>query len=225
MRRFMRSALAAAGVAAVSLAGLTTGADDASATKAPASKAKAAAPGAPPSEADQQKSAAAATRQAYDAGVKSYSAGKFQPAVDQLSAALRGRRSGQPRDGEGPLCARSGVQKTRQTWPRDFRSDECAVAEERSWSSRSDERHGRTRRSLSHGRSRRRYERGRQGVGCRSEPRACRCQGFSTCRGGASCNASARCCSSRCKVQIHEDGSGRASCSCCSTRRSDTPIA
>ena len=89
MRHFLRfaraSAFAAIGIVCRSMAGLIAGADEATAAKA-----KAAAPSAPASEADQQKATAAATRQAYDAGVKSYSSGKFQPAVDQLSSALRG---------------------------------------------------------------------------------------------------------------------------------------
>ena len=41
-------------------------------------------------EADQKKQAAAAARQAYDAGLKAFANGKYQPAVDQLSAAVKG---------------------------------------------------------------------------------------------------------------------------------------
>ena len=48
------------------------------------------APAAPATEADQQKQTAAAARQAYEGGIKSYTSGKYQPAVDELSGALRG---------------------------------------------------------------------------------------------------------------------------------------
>lgn len=41
-------------------------------------------------EADQKKQAAVAARQAYDAGLKAFANGKYQPAVDQLSAAVKG---------------------------------------------------------------------------------------------------------------------------------------
>ena len=41
-------------------------------------------------EADQKKQAAATARQAYDAGLKAFANGKYQPAVDQLSAAVKG---------------------------------------------------------------------------------------------------------------------------------------
>ena len=41
-------------------------------------------------EADQKKQAAAAARQAYDAGLKAFANGKYQPAIDQLSAAVKG---------------------------------------------------------------------------------------------------------------------------------------
>src|SRR4029078_9809998 len=40
-------------------------------------------------EADQKKQAAAAARQAYDAGLKAFANGKYQPAIDQLSAAVK----------------------------------------------------------------------------------------------------------------------------------------
>ena len=61
-------------------------------TAAAASKAKskAAAAAAPASEADQAKQNSDQSRRAYDAGIKSYSASKYQPAVDELSGALRG---------------------------------------------------------------------------------------------------------------------------------------
>jgi hypothetical protein len=41
-------------------------------------------------EADEKKQAAAAARQAYDAGLKAFANGKYQPAVDQLSLAVKG---------------------------------------------------------------------------------------------------------------------------------------
>jgi SPOR domain len=78
--------LAGCGAAAVIFTGLA-GTDFAAAAEK--SKTKAAAPAAPVTEADQKQQIAAQTRQAYEAGVKSYSAGKYQPAVDQLSGALR----------------------------------------------------------------------------------------------------------------------------------------
>src|SRR4029078_12632242 len=40
-------------------------------------------------EADQKKQAGAAARQAYDAGLKAFANGKYQPAIDQLSAAVK----------------------------------------------------------------------------------------------------------------------------------------
>lgn len=48
--------------------------------------------GQPPQDGEQaaKKSAAEAAKRAYDNGIKSYQAGKYQPAVDQLSSALRG---------------------------------------------------------------------------------------------------------------------------------------
>ena len=47
-------------------------------------------PAAPGDAAAQAQKAAEGTRRAYDAGIKAYQAGSIQPAVDQLSAALRG---------------------------------------------------------------------------------------------------------------------------------------
>src|SRR5688572_15722110 len=41
------------------------------------------------SEADQKKQAAEAARQAYDAGLKAFANGKYQPAIDQLSSAVK----------------------------------------------------------------------------------------------------------------------------------------
>ncbi len=73
---------------AMSVASLAFGlADDA---QAAAKKSKAAPPVAPATEADQAQHQSAQTRQAYEAGIKSFSAGKYQPAVDELSGALRG---------------------------------------------------------------------------------------------------------------------------------------
>jgi cell division septation protein DedD len=85
-RPTFRSALAIFGVTIIASAFLFAGANTAAAAKA---KAKPGAPAAPVTEAEQKQKDAAQTRQAYDAGVKSYSAGKFQPAVDELSGALR----------------------------------------------------------------------------------------------------------------------------------------
>jgi SPOR domain len=83
------SALAAVGVSAMALL-LVAGAMD-GAFAAAKSKPQAAAPAeAGQNQQDPQKAAAAAARQSYDAGIKSYAAGKFQPAVDQMSSALRG---------------------------------------------------------------------------------------------------------------------------------------
>ena len=44
----------------------------------------------PANEAEAKQREAEAAKRAYDEGIKSYQAGKFQPAVDELSAALRG---------------------------------------------------------------------------------------------------------------------------------------
>jgi SPOR domain len=75
-----------AGMTIAALSFGLAGADAAAAAK----KSKAAAPAAPASAADQAKQQSAQTRQAYEAGIKSFSGGKYQPAVDELSGALRG---------------------------------------------------------------------------------------------------------------------------------------
>ena len=80
-------ALAIFGVSILTIGFVIAGTDSADAAKA---KAKPGAPAAPASEAQQQQQGAALTRQSYESGIKSYSAGKFQPAVDELSGALRG---------------------------------------------------------------------------------------------------------------------------------------
>jgi hypothetical protein len=85
-RTALRSALAIFGVTIIASAFMFAGADTAAAAKA---KAKPGAPAAPVTEAEQKQKDAAHTRQAYEAGIKSYSSGKFQPAVDELSGALR----------------------------------------------------------------------------------------------------------------------------------------
>ena len=82
--RFARAA-ALASIAACAFAAL-----GATAFAAAKQKPAAAAPAAPLDEAAQKQKDQEAARRSYDAGVKSYSAGKLQPAVDQLSAALRG---------------------------------------------------------------------------------------------------------------------------------------
>jgi hypothetical protein len=85
-RTAFRSALGVFGVTIIASGFLFAGADTAAAAKA---KAKPGAPAAPVSEAEQKQKDAAQTRQAYEAGIKSYSSGKFQPAVDELSGVLR----------------------------------------------------------------------------------------------------------------------------------------
>ena len=85
-RTTFRSVLAIFGMTIIASAFLFAGADTAAAAKA---KVKPGAPAAPVSEAEQKQKDAAQTRQAYDSGIKSYSSGKFQPAVDELSSALR----------------------------------------------------------------------------------------------------------------------------------------
>ena len=95
MLHFARTAratvLAAIGVSVFSTGLLVATADGAYAAKAKAGAAKAAAaPGAATSEADQKLKEAAAVRQAYEAGIKSYASGKYQLAIDELSSALRG---------------------------------------------------------------------------------------------------------------------------------------
>jgi SPOR domain len=81
-------------LAAIGVCALASGFSISTAEGAQVAKAKpkpaAAAPGAPPSEADQKLKDAAVVRQSYESGIKSYSSGKFQPAVDELSSALRG---------------------------------------------------------------------------------------------------------------------------------------
>ena len=64
--------------------------DAAQKTKPAASAAAPAAPAAPGDEAAQAQKNAEGSRRAYDAGIKAYQAGSLQPAVDQLSTALRG---------------------------------------------------------------------------------------------------------------------------------------
>lgn len=86
-RQMMCASFGISGMAAAVLAaGVTLAFPDA----AHAQLKKPAATPAPQSEADQKKIAAAAARRAYDSGVKDYSAGKHQAAVDQFSTALRG---------------------------------------------------------------------------------------------------------------------------------------
>ncbi|MEQ1653262.1 MAG: SPOR domain-containing protein, partial [Hyphomicrobium sp.] len=85
--------LAIIGISVAAISAVIACADSASAAN---SKSKPGAPAAPVSEADQQKQAAAASRQSYESGIKSYSGGKFQPAIDQLSGALRGGGLGSP---------------------------------------------------------------------------------------------------------------------------------
>ncbi len=82
MTKFARTFVLAFGAACV-VAALGT-------TAFAASKAKPADAAAPLDAAAQKQKDAAGSRSAYDSGVKSYQSGKFQPAVDQLSAALRG---------------------------------------------------------------------------------------------------------------------------------------
>jgi hypothetical protein len=82
--RYLRAAALGAGVAIGVFSAAVTGAD--AAQKKPAEAAQ------PQTEASQkqQAAAAAAAKNNYESGVKQYQAGKYGPAVDNLSAALRG---------------------------------------------------------------------------------------------------------------------------------------
>lgn len=80
--RYLRAAALGAGAAIGVFSAAVTGAD--AAQKKPAEAAQ------PQTEASQKQQAAAAAKNNYESGVKQYQAGKYGPAVDNLSAALRG---------------------------------------------------------------------------------------------------------------------------------------
>jgi SPOR domain len=90
MGRFAGTAQSAMLVVGIVAMGFAFSGASAGSAEAAAKKTKAAAPAAPASAADQAKQQSAQTRQAYEAGIKSFSGGKYQPAVDELSGALRG---------------------------------------------------------------------------------------------------------------------------------------
>ncbi len=83
---FMSRAMRCAPVFAVALLMAFVHADGAAVAAAKKPQAAAAGDGAQASK----QAAAEAAKRAFESGIKSYSAGKYQPAVDQLSAALRG---------------------------------------------------------------------------------------------------------------------------------------
>ncbi len=84
----MNAAFAASLMLSVAMLAAPCVAQQAPAVKAAAKSAAPAAPGA--AEAAQKQKEAEAAKRAYEFGVKSYAAGKFEPAVQSLSAALRG---------------------------------------------------------------------------------------------------------------------------------------
>ena len=88
-----RGTVAAAIMLLTTVFGIPSFAQQAPGPQAPAAKGagKAVAPATPAAaEAAQKQKEAEAAKRAYDAGIKSYSAGKFEPAVQSLSGALRG---------------------------------------------------------------------------------------------------------------------------------------
>ncbi len=84
----MCAAFAASAMLSVAMIAAPCVAQQAPAAKAAAKPAAPAAPGA--AETAQRQKEAEAAKRAYEFGVKSYAAGKFEPAVQSLSAALRG---------------------------------------------------------------------------------------------------------------------------------------
>ena len=89
MGQFSRCARASALTICVGFAAALS-AHDVSAAAAKGKAKPAAAAAAPEDEAAQKQKSAAATHNAYEAGVKSYQSGKFEPAVQSFTAALRG---------------------------------------------------------------------------------------------------------------------------------------
>jgi len=90
-----RAALTFASVTSLLAAASLAGGSDAvaAAKKAPAAQPagqEGGAPAAPTDEAGARKQAQEVNHRAYEAGVKSFQSGKYQPAIDQLSVALRG---------------------------------------------------------------------------------------------------------------------------------------